>query len=189
MAKNKQQLKEDLNRFKQILGYNPSKGLIKEEGEQLSMDFPSSLNHEEQEVIDNLNKLLEYIGKNLPKKGETELFQNYQYDYLKGDISDLINAFENGKAYISDAYKKFKEKHPKPGKQLSMDLSTSEEITSPEEFITLMESVINKLESMETINRYPIRLGFILDAFKQRLEGESTTYESDFYIDDEETEI
>jgi hypothetical protein len=38
---NKKLIQEDLDRFNQIMGYNPSKGLIKEEGEQLSMDFPT----------------------------------------------------------------------------------------------------------------------------------------------------
>jgi hypothetical protein len=176
----KKLIQEDLNRFNQIMGYNPSKGLIKEEGEQLSMEFPDTLNPEEQSIIDSLNKALKYVGGNLSHtEDRAELFHNYQYDYLKGDIDDLKKEFVSGRAY--EGSKKLS------GKQLTIDFPAVEEINTPEDFINLMDSLIDKLQNMGVKDRYAIRLDFINRTFRHRLEGFSTDTESDYYLDDDES--
>ena len=152
---NKKLIKEDLARFNQIMGYNPSKGLIKEEGEQLSMDFPTELTSEEQEVSNALDAMVSFIERNtkagydqdgnLVKGKGQKLFYLHN---LEGRNS-IKNEVERIKAQLKGDIKRQKGwsryDSRKSGVQKIMPFNTGE-VNNLEDFLNLLDFIINSLD-------------------------------------------
>jgi hypothetical protein len=149
---NKKLLKEDLNRFNQIMGYNPSKGLIKEGGEQLSMDFPVELTPEEQEVSDALDAMASFMKRNMRggyndsdvwvKGTGQKLFYRHSFygdRHMEGDI-EVIKAKLRGDKERDGEYLR-----DTASKQKIIPFNKGE-VNTVEDFINLLDFIINSLE-------------------------------------------
>lgn len=162
--KNKKLINEDLKRFNQIMGYNPSKGLIKEEGEQLSMDFPpAEMTPEEQEVSDALDAMVSFMEKNLkegyarfrgidnkglfyrhtlygnPREGEGKYAPNSFMAYV-----ERIKAQLKGDIKKRGGWSRSQTMGDKLGRQKIIPFNKGE-VNNLEEFLNLLDFITNSL--------------------------------------------
>jgi ribosomal protein S27AE len=151
IMKNKNLLKEDLNRFNKIMGYNPSKGLIKEDGEQLSLNFPTELTPEEQEVSDALDAMVSFVEKNtksghsskgkIEKRGE-QLFSAYDLDGIYKNVNSIKAQLKGD--VEKNVWSMSQKKLDKLGRQRVIPFNTGE-VNNVEEFLNLLDFIINSL--------------------------------------------
>ena len=155
--KNKKLINEDLKRFNQIMGYNPSKGLIKEEGEQLSMDFPpAEMTPEEQEVSDALDAMISFMEKNIKDDvdGKGLFYRHNIYGFPREGEEYAPNSFmayvERVKAQLKGDIKKrggwtlHQTMGDKLGRQKIIPFNKGE-VNNIEEFFNLLDFITNSL--------------------------------------------